>query len=269
MRNLTKVWIFIVSLSLFSLLLGYNLGGRAGLLAGFFVALGFNVLIFFFSENSLFKRMRAVRLLGQDSWGLIPQIENMARHAGIFPVPRLYLLPQTTPTALAVGHVWRGSAIGVSEGLLEKFNEEERQAILAYLVCCIHCLGGFWFGVVSLFTNSIMGFAELLDRPWPRVKPFTWAFTPLIGLILKVVATDRSFFQNDDLAASLLHDKNSLARCLWKLQGYSESLPIDIPACTSHLFIVNPKGLVETNWLLKSHPKTDVRIRRLVGFYPL
>lgn len=269
MKNSTKVWLFLITLSMAHLIIGYQLADRVGLFIGFLMAVALNLLIFSFGETNLLGKMHAHILEGQDPWGVIEKVNQFSKHAGVFPAPKIYLLETNTPTALALGHAWRRGAIGVSRGLLEKLEHEELHAVIAYLVCYIHRLDSFGFGVTSIIANSFMGLAAALDKPFPKVRPFTWLLSPLAWLVIRIAVNDKNFYDNDDLATSLLHERAWLARALWKLQGYADSVPLEIPPCTSHLFVVSPRGAYEKNWFNQAHPKTSHRIQRLVGYYPI
>ncbi|RZJ24374.1 MAG: heat-shock protein, partial [Flavobacterium sp.] len=75
-------------------------------------------------------------------------------------------------------------------------------------------------------------------------------------------------FQNDLQAAELLHDRFRLAEVLWKLEGLAQTQPMKAPPCSSHLFIVNPEGYNQ-RLFLKSHPSIQVRLQKLMGYYPI
>jgi heat shock protein HtpX len=67
MKNTTKVWIFLFIVSLAHLFIGYQVGDRAGLLLGFFLAVLFNLSVFFFGEVHLLKFTGARRARSMES----------------------------------------------------------------------------------------------------------------------------------------------------------------------------------------------------------
>lgn len=271
-----KLWLFVVVTALAHLFIGYQIADRLGLFIGFIMAVAMNCLVFFFGESQLLKRLRCQKLEGQDSWGLQTRAALFAKKAGI-PNPTIYIMNHKTPAAFSTGHAWRNAAICVSTGLLKKLSEEELNAVIAHQVSHIVKVDTFGFGASSTIANSFVGMAQVLDRLLPtnwissnwKQRPFMNLLSPLAWLIIRLVAKDKSFFEADDLAVSLLGDRKVLANTLWKLESYAQTAPLDVPPCTSHLFIVNPEGLKETNWFFLLHPKMETRLRRMVGYYPL
>jgi heat shock protein HtpX len=128
-----------------------------------------------------------------------------------------------------------------------------------------------------MLANLSIAAGQILDHLWPvnifkrqiAQRPFSNLLSPLAWTILRIAVRDKLYFQNDDLAVILIDDRRILAETLWKLEGLAMAEPLKIPACTSHFFIVNPQGLQEKNWFLLTHPKIDIRVKRLIGYYPL
>ena len=273
MTNSTKVWLFIASLSLASLFVGYHFGDRLGLFLGFLFAVTLNLLIFLFGDTQLLKRMKAERLMGQDPWGLNELAAKYSRSVGL-PTPDVYLTEHATAAAFSCSHAWSQGSICLSTGLLKKFSSAEIAAVIAYEVCQIRNLDSFVLGVTGNIANSLIGVAQWLDQFWPfsqrhSQKPFVTMLSPLAWIVIYLSVTKRNYYANDDMASGLLPDRQILAEALWKLEGLSSSSPMDVPPCSYHLFIVNPLGLKKKNWFFLFHPKIENRIRRLVGHFPL
>ena len=161
-NNSTKVWIFILGTSLFFLLLGYNLGSRAGLLLGFLAALVLNILVFFYGENHLLTAMGAEKISGQDPWGLIERVKTMSNELGL-QAPHIYLSPQISVSAFCVGHSWHRGSICFTRGLLQSLSKEEVDAVIAHQLCHIRRLDTFSFGVSSTLANAFVGLGQVLD----------------------------------------------------------------------------------------------------------
>lgn len=275
-NNSTKVWIFVVGASLFFLLLGYNLGSRTGLLLGFLAALVLNILVFFYGENQLLAAMQAEELNGQDPWGLIDRVRTMSRELGII-TPHIYLSPQVSVSAFCVGHSWRRSSVCFTRGLLHSLNTEEVDAVIAHQLCHIRRLDTFSFGVSSTLANAVVGLGQVLDSFWPtnflqqkqRHQIFSSLLSPFGWLIIKLVAGQKAFYENDLMASQLIQDRLRLGQVLWRLEGLSQTQPLQVPPCTSHLFIVNPEGFGQKNFFLKSHPSIESRLKKLLGYYPV
>ncbi len=274
--NSTKVWVFIVGICLFFLVLGYRLGDRVGLLAGLFFAIILNLLIFFYGEAHILNLLNVRLSEGQDPWGLQPLIKDYSYRLGLKRLPRLYILEASSAVAFCIGIAWRQPCICISEGLLKRFTEKDLRAVVAYQMSHIRRMETFGFGVTSVIANTLVGLGQFLDQFWPpnfflnkKQKPFLTLLSPLGWLIIRSVVRTKTFYENDGLAAELVGDRRRVAEVLWRMEGLAETQPLRIPPCTSHLFMVNPEGLEQTNLFLKFHPTMESRLLKLVGYYPI
>src|SRR5690606_18645467 len=153
---------------------------------------------------------------------------------------------------------------------------EEIKAVVAHQVCQIRRLDTFGFGVASIIANSLMGLGQILDHFWPpnfffakKQRPFLTLLSPLGWLIIKLMIRRSTYFENDQLSSDLLGNRRTLAEVLWKLDGFSRTMPLTIPPCTSHLFVVNPEAYTQKNIFLRSHPSIRSRLLKLMGYYPI
>lgn len=265
----TKVWIFILSTSLALLILGYQIGERLGLIIGFLLALLLNFIVFYYGENRVLSKLRAQRLKGQDAWGVLDMVERMSHQLGM-PAPAVFMTPHKSANAFCVGHSWKNGSLGFTLGLLQKLNSKELEAVVAHQLCHIRRLDTFAFSVSSTLANSVVGLGQFLDSFLPyRLQFFMPLLSPFGWLIIKVVVGEKSFFENDLMASELLNNRHPLGEVLWRLEGLAQTQPLEIPACTSHLFIVNPEGFRQRNLFLKSHPSIETRLQKLMGYYPI
>jgi heat shock protein HtpX len=274
--NSTKVWIFILISSLTLLILGYELGERLGLFIGFLLAVSLNFFVFFYGESPILTSLRAQPMRGQDPWGLTELTAQYAEHVGI-DVPDLYLIPSETETAFCVSQPWRKGSIAMTTALLKTFGKEDVEAVLAYQVCSLKKLDNFMVGVTSTLANALVGLGKLLDFFWPpnyfllktqKQRPFVKILTPIGWSLLKLSTRHKNFYENDLQAAELIRDRFRMAEVLWRLEGLAQTQPLRTPPCSSHLFIVNPEGYRQ-KLLLKSHPSIEVRLQKLMGYFPI
>lgn len=267
----TQVWLFLIAVSLASLFIGYEWGGRLGLLTGLLVALGLHVFIFVFGDSRLLKRIQAIPLEGEDPWQLNRMTGQLSLRLGL-PAPRVSLVNTSSPLAFTVGKPWRKGHVILSTGILEKLSPVEIRSVLAHQIGQLHHMDSFRFGVMAGLARLILGVAGFLDRLWilnrwlkEKQEPFLHLLSPVAWVILRFAVNSKSYYRNDDLAAQLIQDKRSLAEALWKLEGLARSRPYALPPCTSHYFVVNPQSMKGRSQWLESHPPVSVRIRRLIG----
>jgi heat shock protein HtpX len=186
------------------------------------------------------------------------------------PVPAVYITPHSSSNAFCVGHSWKHGSLGFTLGLLQKLNTKELEAVVAHQICHIRRLDTFAFSVSSTLANSIVGLGQFLDSFLPgKIQFFMPLLSPIGWLIIKGVVGERSFFENDLMASELLNGRHPLGEVLWRLEGLAQTQPLEVPACTSHLFMVNPEGFRQKNLFLKSHPAIETRLQKLMGYYPI
>lgn len=276
MKSTTKVWGLLTFLSVLTIFLGYRLFDRGGLLAGFFISLTFNLLVLTRSKTYLHNKLNAKEVRGQDPWNLVDRVQHWADEVAIRP-PRVFLIESKVATAYSDGSPWGESSICLSTGLLEKLTPDEVEAVLVHQICHILSLDTLSFGAASIVAQSLVSLAEVLDYLWPlrylkrfsNQKPFHFLISPLAWILIRLNVRESTFFANDDLAASIMKDRKVLAKALWKLESLSQARPLTIPSCSSHLFVVNPRGLREMNWFYLTHPRMSARIQRMIGYEPL
>lgn len=268
-NNNTKVWIFILVSSVALLILGYQWAERLGLLIGFLLAVSVNFFVFYYGESRVLFKLQARRLKGQDSWGLLDKVQRMANELRM-PPPAVFITPHNAANAFCVGHSWKRGSLAFTEGLLNRLSEPELEAVVAHQICHIRRLDTFAFGVSSTLANSIVGIGQFLDQFLPyKLQFFMPLLSPLGWIIIKSVVVEKSFFENDLLASELLESRSRLGEVLWRMEGLAQTLPLQIPPCTSHLFMVNPEGFQQRNLFLKSHPTIENRLKKLMGYYPI
>lgn len=268
-NNTTKVWIFILTTSLAFLIFGYKMGDRLGLLIGFASAFTLNFFVFFYGESRILGKLKAHRLKGQDAWGLHTIVERFCSQLRM-PTPSIHVVHHESVNAFCVGHTWKRSSLGLTTGMLDRLSSNELEAVIAHQLCHIRRLDTFAFSVSSTLANAVVGVGQFLDSLIPyKTHFFRSLFSPLGWLIIKGVVGERSFFENDRMASTLLSDRQQLGEVLWRIEGLAQTNPLEVPPCTSHLFIVNPEGIQQKNLFLKSHPSIENRLQRLMGYYPI
>lgn len=267
----TKVWFFLACLSLGFLFFGEHWGGRAGLLVGFLLAVGFNALIFFRGDPRLLQTLGARPLKGRDPWGLADKVEALCTSLKM-PSPDLFLIENATPSLFSVSFSKKSPALCLSTGLLEKLSESELEAGLAQQLCLIREMDHFGFQVTGLLSRALMEIAQFLDGLWPanfffgkNQKPFTALFSPLGWLILRWHLKSTTHYENDRAAADLIQSRERLGELLWRMEGLSQASPLEVPPGTSHFFIVQPEGGQQKNFFLRGHPPMSLRLRSLIG----
>lgn len=276
MKNPLKTWVFMIALSMGLLLLGHTLGERQGTLLAFIAALSLFFVVFFYGDLRILDLYQGEEVEGQDPWGLLDLISKISSKISI-PIPRLFVTPIATPLIFAAGRNWKNGLIIISEGAIDRLSPEEIEALITICMFQIRKMDTLSFGVGGTLAALIMNPATWADkvisysfyRTTDRIDFFRKITAPLASLIVRLSVSKRGYFDADQAAAKTLHQGETVAMALWKLQGFATTLPVDIPATTAHFFIVNPLTSKAWNRYFHIQPPIALRIQRLIGRYPI
>lgn len=267
--NNTKVWLLLLLSSLLWLFFGYEFGDRLGLLLGFIAALLFNVFSFYHDETKLLSQLNANPVRGQDAWGLSEKVSRFSQIMNV-PLPQIFVIPHPSINSCCITGAFGKKYLGFTSGLLDLLNEEELEAVVANQLCHTRRLDSIRFGVGNAIANSILGLGYFVDSFFPKnVKFFITLLAPVAWFVTRLSYGDKPLFASDLEAAKLLDSRIKLGEVLWRMEGLAQTLPITPPPCTSHLFMVNPTGQSHKRTWFTSHPEIEVRLKRLLGYYPI
>lgn len=199
-------------------------------------------------------------------------VEWLSHRSELPAQPELYYLPSSMLNAFAVG-TRENSAIAVTDGLLRAMNLRELVGVLAHEISHIRNNDLWIMGLADMFTRAtallsyIGQFLLLLNLPLVMLSPVGINWLAILLLIfaptfnaLAQLALSRTREYNADLnAARLTGDPEGLATALARLEqaqgGWWER-------------IFMPGRRVPDPSLLRTHPSTEERIRRLMELKP-
>lgn len=252
-----RIWVNIATATSLLMIIGQLVAGRYGLLFGFVLALVLNFLIFLYPSIRLFQLFPNQQLEGQDPNNILSTVAELSRKAKI-PTPSVYVIEIPTQICYSVGLTQNSSAIFISEGLIDRLEPKDVKTALAYEVARIYRFDSL-AGTVSA---SLAGALS--------VKPLRRVFAPVIALLVRIALRRKSYFAADQDAARLLdNDPKAMAQLLWKLDSYTQTLPLQVALPFAHLFIVTPlTGRVRDSYL-SLQPAARNRISKLTGHYPI
>jgi heat shock protein HtpX len=204
-----------------------------------------------------------------DAYAVLDAIVERARLPAM---PRLFYVPSAMLNAFAVGRR-DDAAIALTDGILRTLNMRELAGVLAHEVSHVRN-NDLWVmnlaDVMSRITR-MMAFAGLMlllvtlpiwltqygTVPWLLV--LTLALAPTFVSLLQLALSRAREFDADIDAAGLTGDPVGLASALDKLQRRQGSL---------WETILMPGGRIPDPSLLRTHPKTEERIERLMSLIP-
>lgn len=271
LNSLQSVLLLISMAGLLSAL-GWIIAGPAGvvlLLGGGLLLVWLNPRV---SSGLVLRMYRARRLDAWQAPTLHDMLTRLARRAELPARPALYYVPSGLINAFAVG-TRRSAAIALTDSLLRTLNPRELNGVLAHEISHIRHNDMGVMGLADLFSRltslcALIGqFLLVLNLPLLMVSEQTISWTAILVLIsaptvsaLMQLALSRSREFDADLgAAELSDDPKGLALALAKMERYQGRL-------FEQIFL--PGRRVPEPSLLRTHPATEERIRRLLALQP-
>lgn len=209
-------------------------------------------------------------------------VSEMALASGL-PRPRVYVIPDPSPNALATGRNPTDAAIALTEGALALLDREETQGVVAHEMSHIRNRDTLVMTMVSVLFGGLIMLADWGRRSLyfarrqrgghpilPLLAVLLVAVSPLLSRLLAMAVSRRREYLADATAVELTRNPEGLARALEKIERTTSPLR-GASRGSAHLFIVNPlkrRGDERTGrWadLLASHPPIRARIQILRG----
>jgi heat shock protein HtpX len=186
-------------------------------------------------------------------------VERLAARAGVLK-PKLYLIPDGMPLALATGRGPTYSAIAVSSGLVGACPPAELDGVLAHEIAHVKHRD------VAVQTAVVVLAASMIEAT--RIGgflqgAFLFVVGPVAAACTHLLLSPKREFEADRLAAELCESPHGLADALVRLDQASELVSFAASPATEPLWPFNPfleKGLAA---LFVTHPRLEERVRRL------
>ncbi|RMD80664.1 MAG: peptidase M48 [Gammaproteobacteria bacterium] len=248
---------------------GWLLAGGAGLwlaLAAVALLLAFNPAL---SPALVLRLYRAEPLEPWEAPALHRILAELARRAELPAVPRLWYVPSSMINAFAVGTEER-AAVAVTDGLLRALDLRQIAAVLAHEVSHIRHRDTWIMGLADLISRVTVSLSYLgqlllfLNLPLILLTGahLSWwavlllVFAPTLTALIQLALSRTREYDADLGAALLTGDPEALASALARMErlqaGRFESL------------FLPGRRLPEPS-LLRTHPPTEERIRRLLA----
>jgi heat shock protein HtpX len=220
--------------------------GCAAVVSALLIALAW--IIYFHAERAVLTALRAHQVSEVERQELYRLVRELARQARL-PMPRLLVSPATQPNILTVGYGPRSAAVCCTDGLLKLLSPAELRAVLAHEL-------------------SHVSRRDVAVSSWSAGLVSLVAVCPLAALLLQVAAPAGREYDADIGGALLTGEPLELASALRKIDSCAADLPPRPRgplAAASYLMIACPfpPGLGGLRGLLRTHPPTGERVRRL------
>lgn len=275
-KNQIKTAILLALLTALLLWIG-SFWGKSGLILGLAFALIINFGSYFFSDKIVLAMYRAKEVKENDQPRLYKLVKEVV-HLANMPMPKVYIIPTSTPNAFATGRNPKHSAVACTNGILQMLNDSELKGVIAHEIShiknrdiLIQTIAATIAGVISYiafvarFSAIFGGFGGDRRGSGNLITLLVLAIvTPLVAMIIQLAISRSREYLADETGARLIHSSSGLASALEKLEQGIKHNPLRFGNnATSSLFIVNPFKASTLLTLLSTHPSTQERIKRL------
>jgi heat shock protein HtpX len=260
-RNLAKAWLLALILAAAFGASGWALGGYRTASVFVFCALLAALAVYAYADRALLGMLGAREYALAEDPILRSLVDTLSAKLGIRP-PKLYLIPDGFPRALAAGRGPQGSALAVSTGLLGAMSPAELEAVLAHELAHVRSrdvlvqTSAVLLAVVLVELSRLGGWFE--RALLALLGPVAAAFVHLLLSPKRELAADR-------IAASLCGSGEGLADALLRLDHASDLVSFEANPATEPLYTVNPFAEEGLAALFVTHPPVQLRVAALRG----
>ena len=258
-RNVAKAWALLVGVCGVLAFAGWSIGGLRLLSIFVFAALLLAVGAYWTFDRVVLGMVHARELPVAEAPLLHSTVERLSARAGVVK-PKLHLIPDGMPLALATGRGPAYSALAVSSGLLSACPPAELEGVLAHELAHVkHRDVALQTAVVVLAASTI----ELSRIGGWLQRAMLFVLGPIAAACVHVLLSPKREFEADRRAAELCESPHGLADALLRLDHASELVEFKASPATEPLWPFNPfleEGLAA---LFVTHPKLEERVRRL------
>ena len=201
-------------------------------------------------------------------------VESLSITAGL-PMPKLYIINDSSMNAFAAGTDPENSVICATTGLLENMDKVEIEGVMAHEISHIKnydirvsMAAVALTAVIGALSDIVLRFIFLNDDDEDSKNPialilglFFVLISPLLATITRLAISRQREFLADATAVSLTRYPDGLISALEKLKN---NKPLERQnSTTASLFISNPMKQGFFQKLFSTHPPLDDRINRL------
>ena len=129
--NTLKVIILLATLSSLLLIIGYFIARGTGVMIALILSVIMNFGSYWYSDSIVLSMYDARPVTRMEAPALYDAVESLSHKARI-PVPKVYVIPQTSPNAFATGRDEDHAAVAVTSGILKILNKDELEGVIAH-----------------------------------------------------------------------------------------------------------------------------------------
>jgi heat shock protein HtpX len=275
--NYFKTAMLLAGLTALFMGVGYLIGGAGGAMIALVVAAGMNIFTYWNSDRMVLSMAGAQEVDARTAPDLYNMVAELAARAQL-PMPKVYLMDEAQPNALATGRNPENAAVAVTTGLLERLTHEEVAGVVAHELAhiknhdtLIMTITATIAGAISMLAQFGMFFGGNRDSNSGGGMGIIGTLAmvilaPIAAMLVQMAISRTREYSADKLGAQICGQPVWLAAALAKIANAAHAIPNDHaernPA-TAHMFIINPLSGERMDNLFSTHPATENRIAAL------
>jgi len=274
--NTLKTFMLLAAMTALFMAVGYLVGGPAGMVIAFVMALGLNAFAYWNSDKMVLSHYHAqpaeafpdpiVRQYAADTL-------EMAARAGL-PAPKVYVIDNAQPNAFATGRNPHNAAVAATTGLLRALTREEIRGVMAHELAHVQhrdtltmTITATLAGAIGMLANFAFFFGGANgERANPIAAIAMMILAPMAAALVQMAISRAREYEADRGGAEISGDPMALARALEKIEGFARRIhnrDAERNPATAHVFIINPLSGSRSDNLFSTHPATANRIAAL------
>jgi len=271
MMNTFRTGLLMAAITGLFLVVGFLIGGEAGMFIAFLFAAGTNLIAYWNSDKALLSMYGARPVDESSAPDLVHLVRRLSSAAGL-PMPKVYIVENPQPNAFATGRSPEHAAVCVTTGLLQRVDQEELAGVLAHELSHVKNRDTLTMTMTATIAGAISMLANFAFFFGGRRNPLglvgillVTLVAPFAAVLVQMAISRTREFEADRSGAELSGRPLWLASALSRIDEAASRIDnpqADANPATAHMFIINPlHGGI--SGLFASHPSTEERIARL------
>ena len=287
-KNVRLTWAYITGFLVFVIAIGYVFATAFGNSTILYIAVAFSVgmsfVSYWWSDKIVLTMSKAKLVEHKDNPEIYHLVENLCITAGL-PVPRIYIIEDSSPNAFATGRDPAHGVVCLTTGLIAKLEKVELEGVIAHelshignrdilLSTLIVVMVGFVTLLADWFRNWVFfgggrrsgndGESGQLQIIMMMVALVLSILAPIAAVLMQLAISRKREFLADANGALLTRYPEGLASALLKISTDPQPLR-EANRATAHLFITNPFRGKNVSKLFMTHPPIEERVKILRG----
>ncbi len=258
--NIAKWWLLATVFGTLFGAFGWALGGPQTASIFVFCVLLAALAVYAYADRALLGMLGAREYALAEDPLLRSTVDALAAKLAVAP-PKLYLIPDGYPRALAAGRGPAGSSLALSTGLLGALQPAELEAVLAHELAHVRRRD------VLVQTSAVMVAVVLVDLSriggWFE-RALLAILGPVAAAFVHLLLSPKRELAADRIAAGVAGPE-AMSSALARLDAASDLVQVQASPATEPLYTVNPFAEEGLAALFTTHPPVSERRARLAA----